>query len=188
MIKMIALDIGGIVFRTTWRTEGIVEVSKTLEISPDKFRAALEIGKVEFYTGKISEETYWAKVEKSIATPIKIDLAEEYRKKVKINKSTLPLLQKLSKKYRFISCNNCPKEWMDYRIDKARLNEIFSDYITSGYTGVMKPEEEMYKILLNKYSVHELLYIDDNEQYVKKASELGISSTVYDKNCLLNLL
>lgn len=69
---------------------------------------------------------------------------------------------------------------MDYRIKIASLDKYFSSFFTSGYIGFMKPEEKMYLKILKFYNNDDLLYFDDDEEYISIARDkYGIPSQVY---------
>lgn len=185
-MKTLVFDIGGIFFHPSWRLEGIDNVSKTLGVSSENFKNALSKEKTLFYTGKILEKIYW----ENIINELKIndfksnDLEVMYRSYVCPIPETLALLPKLSSQYTLIACNNCPKEWMDYRIHIASLDNFFSRFFTSGYTGSMKPDNEMYSKVFSmaNANVEDMVYIDDDEKYVSLVQKLyGIESFVYEK-------
>lgn len=181
-MKTLLLDIGGIFFYPAWRLQGITRVSKKLNVEVKDFKIALNIHKKPFYTGKISETEYWNQVLVTLNTEkVKpTELKKLYRSYVQPISETLDLLPELSSRYTLISCNNSPKEWMNYRIKIASLDKYFSKFFTSGYLGYMKPEYEIYKRILNKYTQNDLLYFDDNSEYIAFAKDkFKMSGKVY---------
>lgn len=181
-MKTLLLDIGGIFFYPAWRLQGITEVSKKLNVEVKDLKIALDIHKKPFYTGKISEDKYWNQVLRTLnMEEIKpTELEKLYRSYVQPISETLDLLPELSSRYTLISCNNSPKEWMDYRIKIASLGKYFSDFFTSGYLGYMKPTDEIYKSILLKYKLNDLFYFDDNSEYIEVAKDkFKISGKVY---------
>lgn len=189
MIQVIALDIGGILFKPNWRLYGIQDFATRFNLSKEEVFDTLKYQREDFYTGKISEQDYWKNVINTLsikASPA--DLATFYRQYITIDTEVLDLLKHLKQKFTFIACNNCPKEWMDYRVKIGSLYEIFSKFITSGYVGVMKPDTKMYNLIINKYNTDNVLYIDDNELYFKKAQMLGLRVQLFKDLSDLKLL
>lgn len=76
--------------------------------------------------------------------------------------------------------------WSAENIDEAFrrfdfLNEL-EGTVVSGIERTVKPEPEIYKILLNRYSLcaEETLFIDDKAVNVEAAKALGMAGVVYD--------
>ena len=184
-MKTLVLDIGGIFFQPSWRLEGIAHTSQMFGISRKDFKEALDQDKRLFYTGQISERKYWDTVIRKLNAPLlkSEDLESIYRSYVQPISETLALLPKLASRYRLVACNNCPKEWMEYRVRIASLDSFFSKRFTSGYVGSMKPEENMYsKVFMGEENREDIVYIDDNENYTSFVRErYGVQSIVYKK-------
>jgi len=172
-VKTLLLDIGGIFFYPAWRLQGIPEISKRLHIKTSDFKKALDKYKKPFYTGKMSETEYWESVLEKVdlQTIDSLELKKLYRSYILPIPKTLDLLSILSTKFTLVSCNNSPKEWMDYRIKMYSLDKYFTKFFTSGYMGYMKPENKMYLTILESYKNEDLLYIDDNKDYISIAQE-----------------
>jgi putative hydrolase of the HAD superfamily len=182
-MKTLVCDIGGIFFHPAWRLEGIDQASRNLKVSVAAFKEALNSEKKSFYTGRLSENEYWSGVIQSlgITEATTEDLKSLYRKYVRPNPETLELLPKLASRYKLIACNNCPKEWMDYRVKIASLDSSFSKFFTSGYVGSMKPDEEMYAKVFSEDSAANTIYMDDDAKYVSIVQDrYGVRSLVYN--------
>jgi len=183
-MKTLFLDIGGIFFYPAWRLEGIAYTSNMLGVPKEKFSTALKQYKTQFYTGKISERSYWQKTLKAVGRSPRraAELERTYRKFVRPIPETLSLLPHLSSKYHLISCNNSPKEWMDYRIESASLNKFFDRFVTSGYVGSMKPEKSFFAKAFEETSIEDgALYLDDDKKYIALAKKMyGIQGRVYE--------
>ncbi len=180
MTKTIALDIGGILFKPKWRLQGIQDLADKFNRTRVEVADALTHRKKDFYTGKISENDYWFSIINNLsiqATPH--NLAIFYRKYVSVDTEVLAILKSLKLKYTLISCNNCPKEWMDYRIEIADLRSVFSEFITSGYVGLMKPDPKFFAFIVKSNPLSNVLYIDDNEKYTNAAKKLGFRVRLY---------
>lgn len=183
-MNTLVLDIGGIFFYPSWRLKGIAHVSQILGVSREELKEALSHNKRSFYTGQISEKEYWEGIIRTLNVPSfkSKDLEELYRSYVTPIPETLALLPNLASRYTLIACNNCPKEWMEYRVRVAFLDKFFSKFFTSGYIGSMKPDDDMYsKVFGNgETSLKDMIYVDDNESYASLVHEkYGVKSLVY---------
>lgn len=183
-MKTLVLDIGGIFFRPSWRLDGIAQVSQVLGVSKEEFKEALGHDKKLFYTGKMSEKDYWGNLLRGLNVhSFKSEEMEDlYRSYVQPIPETLALLPELSSRYKLVTCNNCPKEWMDYRVSIASLDKFFFEFFTSGYIGSMKPEGSFYSRVFSGEGPdkEDMVYIDDNEEYVSLVQkQYGIQSLIY---------
>lgn len=72
--------------------------------------------------------------------------------------------------------SNESRELMDYRIPQLGLCGLFDAYLVSAYIGLRKPEVEFFRCALeiSQRSPHECVFIDDREENVAAARELGI--------------
>ncbi|MBI4035080.1 MAG: HAD family hydrolase [Candidatus Chisholmbacteria bacterium] len=169
----IALDIGGILFRPLWRQIGIKTTSQLLEVTSLQFLESFNRYKQSFYTGKINEDEFWQSVLKKLKLDLKLvaTLKKIYRQHVSPIPENFNQLDKLKVYFNLVSFNNSPKEWMDYRVRRYKLKKYFSKFVTSGYTGYIKPSLEAFSILtkLTKTHRNKIIYLDDNVKYVQAA-------------------
>lgn len=188
-MRILALDIGGIVFEPRWRLYGLEEVSSKIGTSKEKLKTALSKHKNNFYVGKISEDEYWNNIRGELEIQMSVDLSSLYRHYVTLNEEIIPILELLKNKFTLVACNNCSKEWMDYRIKLANLDKFFKKYITSGYVGYMKPDPQFYRLIVEAYPKEDILYMDDDSSYIVAAESIGLKSKLYkDKTDLITLL
>ena len=59
---------------------------------------------------------------------------------------------------------------------------IFDGLVISGEIGMVKPNEEIYRYLLNKYSLvpEECIFIDDNKNNIAACEKIGINGYLFD--------
>lgn len=136
-----------------------------------------------FWRGKISEEEFWQKVAIDFAkddTWIKKSRTAYYTKSIPI-KGVLPLVKKLKKKYKLAILANCPKPWFDDAVLRFKLDQIFDVLISSGETGLLKPNKEIYLLTCQKLKVspRDCLYIDDDEMKLQAAKNLGMKGILF---------
>ena len=67
-------------------------------------------------------------------------------------------------------------KWID------ELFSVFDGLVFSGPLGIVKPNTDIYKYLINEYSLNadECLFIDDTEKNIKGAQLAGISGYLFD--------
>lgn len=176
--KVLLIDIGGIFFSPEWRKRGISEVSRELGVKKEDFKGALEKNKRFFYLGRMTESEYWQATLNLLRMDINLStyLVKRYREFVIPTKQAIDLLPTLSRKYTLVSFNNSSREWMDYRITLASLDKYFTYFFTSGYTRYLKPEKKSFTNILKKFSSTTLIYVDDNEDYLREAVNYKIKT------------
>lgn len=62
------------------------------------------------------------------------------------------------------------------------IMELFDGYIISGEVGYSKPEEEIFKLLIDRYHLEgeRCIFIDDTQAHILTANRLGWTSILYD--------
>jgi putative hydrolase of the HAD superfamily len=86
------------------------------------------------------------------------------------------LVKKLKKKYRVALLTNCGKEWLDFKLNKSGLSNVFDLVVSSCHSGLSKPDKRIYRILIKKLGLYpaECVFIDNKEPYLAPAKELGM--------------
>jgi len=85
--------------------------------------------------------------------------------------------------YRLYGLSNWSAETFPIALKKYQFFELFDGIVISGQEGVVKPNAEIYRILLGRYGLKacESVFIDDKEINVKAGEALGIKGIVFDK-------
>lgn len=168
MIKAIIFD-----FHDTVITNGLRFIFKDFEV----LALRSEIWE-PFWRGKITEEEFWQTLAADIGEDKKWI---EESKSIYYSKSTpvegiLPLARELKGKYKLALLANCPKPWVDDAVFRFNLDNIFDVLVSSGETGFLKPEKEIYLLTCQKLGVlpRQCLYIDDDQGKLKIAQDLGM--------------
>jgi putative hydrolase of the HAD superfamily len=81
-------------------------------------------------------------------------------------------------KYLFGTINNESTELNEFRIRTFRLRDIFDVFVSSCYVGLRKPDREIYNLALRltQRAPAECCFIDDRQQNLEPAQELGMHS------------
>ena len=82
------------------------------------------------------------------------------------------------KGYKLYLLSNFPIVAFKEVFNKYDFFRFFDGMIISAYEHVIKPDEKIYKLLLDRYQLnaHDCLFIDDMEANVRQANELGIKT------------
>lgn len=94
-----------------------------------------------------------------------------------------PWLEELKAKgYRVYLLSNYSKDYFElHRKSKFTFVDLADGMVISGFEKINKPEPEIYKILLNRYSLipEECIFMDDREVNVEAAKKLRINAFVF---------
>ncbi len=93
------------------------------------------------------------------------------------------LLEPLNKKYPLYGLTNWSAETFPLAYAKYSFFSIFKGIVVSGEEKVIKPNPDIYKILLSRYNIkpESAIFIDDNINNIKMANKLNIN-TIHYKN------
>ena len=114
---------------------------------------------------KISKEEF-IKAYTSIFTPIK---------------TTFDLIRKLKPNYRLALLSNTSEWDFNFGIKTTDIFNLFDAVILSYEVKEMKPGKKLFLEAINKLNLkpEECTYIDDIEEYVNAANQMGINSILY---------
>jgi 2-haloacid dehalogenase len=97
------------------------------------------------------------------------------------------LLKPLKTRYRLFGLTNWSAEAFPVVFKKYQFFRSFEGIVVSGREKMVKPDKDIYELLLNRYSLlaDESLFIDDSIKNIETASELGFATIHIDgKNSL----
>ena len=92
---------------------------------------------------------------------------------------TVDLIHKLKEKgYPIYGLSNWSAETFPYAREKYNFFELFDDMVISGAVGFVKPEPEIFQILLDKIGrpAEECLFIDDALPNIEQANTMGFKT------------
>ena len=108
-------------------------------------------------------------------------LAVEYQEEVA---PTAELIRELKERgYRLIVLSNMSPEYIEF-LRKKPVYQYFDEEIISCEVKLVKPEREIYELLLSRYGLNpaETIFIDDRKENVDAAAELGIRPFHFDRS------
>lgn len=85
------------------------------------------------------------------------------------------LLEPLKARFRLFGLSNWSAETFPIARDLYPFFDMFEGIVISGEEGMKKPDERIYRVLLDRYGLRadECLFIDDSEPNVRAAGALG---------------
>ncbi|MFZ2189613.1 MAG: HAD-IA family hydrolase [Candidatus Magasanikiibacteriota bacterium] len=182
MIKLILSDLTGVVI-----IGGHKKLCKLLadkyNLDSDKLYAVIYTEYFnKFATNQISEE-------KAYSEPIKIfglketvqELTDMYLHTHTINQPMVDLFKSLKNNYNLVLLTKNYKPYLDWEIKEFGLKEIFSEFINTSEINLPKASRETLNYVLNKFKLkpEEILYIDDQEENLVDAREMGFKTIFY---------
>lgn len=198
MIKNIIFDLGNIIINGTHSSiiKQYAKNEEEKEFIENDFLKAPEWNLLE--TGIITNDDAIVEIQKRTNKRFH-DLIEatlhEWYKKLTVNKDIVDIARNLKvKNYKLYVLSNMAKATYKY-IKKTDFFEFCEGVVISAYENIKKPDEKIFKILLDRYNLNamECLFIDDddtNKSYItaKKLGILGRRVEPNSKDDIIKLL
>ncbi len=185
MIKNYVFDMGNVIVVLNWD-----KVLDNYELTSDERNILME---------KVFESEEWKKLDEGIITKdeaIKImksglpeelheyctDIMKRWMEGLIINDEMLDLIKEIRQKgYNTYVLSNAPLEVKEF-IENNNLKNLFDGIILSAYEKLVKPNKEIYELLLNRFNIkaEESVFIDDRLDNVQAAKKLGIDAFQFD--------
>jgi putative hydrolase of the HAD superfamily len=181
MSKITALfwDVGGVLLSNAWdhteRNRALIQ----FELDEVDFNDRHQMLVSSFERGKISLDEYLERTIFYRTRTFSPDAFKDYMFSMSHPKAdVLEIAQSLSKSGKYLMCtlNNESKELNLYRLEKFRLREMFSLFVSSCFVGLRKPESDIYRLALDitQKLPEECCFIDDRPLNLESASRLGM--------------
>jgi len=180
-ITHLFFDLGGVCLTNGWdhisREKAAALFNYNYQESDERHKQVIE----KFETGKISREDYLNEVvfykKRDFSRAEFIEFMESQSQ---IHQSSINVLKKLCSQsnYHISALNNESLELNLFRIEKFGLKRYFSNFFSSSFLGVKKPESPIFqKVLLITQTIGEqCLMIDDREENVEGATKCGFQT------------
>ena len=176
MVKAIIFDCFGVIvgqgFDHTYRSAGG---------DPAQDRHFIEDMLGQANLGRISEDHF----HNSMADKLGMSL-EEWRDAArdaeKADTELLDYIKNLRGTYKTAILSNANLGVLEDEIGGRRLKDCFDAVVVSADVGMVKPDPRIYIHVADKLGVEpsECIFIDDRQQFVDQASQLGMQAILYD--------
>ncbi|RZJ76496.1 MAG: HAD family phosphatase, partial [Flavobacterium sp.] len=184
-IKVLFLDIGGVLLSDGWNHRARLEAIKKYDLEEVQFKKDHAVAFPLFENGKLTLDQYLEctvfNKERSFS---KADFTDFMYSQSTQLPEFLPWLVEWKKQnnIRVFSINNEGKEFNDYRISKFKLHDVFDAFISSCEVGYSKPDPCIFKLALGIVQVEpqHCLYFDDRAIHVSIAKQLGLNAHVHE--------
>lgn len=178
MIKNIIFDLGNVLIDFKPR-EYLLSQGRSTDEADFLYREIFQSREwVELDRGTIkSREAIQAIVKRNPDEKELIESHSDFRPLLTPIESNTGQLEDLKDRgYRLFYLTNYHDELFDYTYEAYDFFQLFEGGVVSAHVKKIKPEREIYEILLDKYDLDpgETLFIDDSEKNTRAASELGI--------------
>jgi putative hydrolase of the HAD superfamily len=172
--RLFIFDMGGVMCTNTNVVESIC---KELNLNKREFFDFVKSENfVKIQSGKLSMKAFWQEFSERSGIDVKEDYFET-KFDPKRNEEMYQLVNQLKENNRVVAGTNT----IDSHYKKHRKNgdyDVFEAVYPSNLIGIAKPDEDFYRIILEKENrqPEETVFIDDNIENVESAAKLGITA------------
>lgn len=187
MIKNIIFDLGNVVLKLKWNilldTYSNNNDDKNIlkdVIFDSKEWEKLDEGTIE---KKDAINIMLSKLPLHLHTPC-ISIMKDWQKGLILNNEIIDFIKKIRKNgYRTYILSNAPLDISKY-LNQNNLNQYFDGQIISAEEKIIKPNPQIYKLILERFSLepNECLFLDDKTENIDSAIACGINGYVFDYN------
>ncbi len=179
MIKTITFDFGGVLYK--YHEEKVLEELLSRSTGGlSELKALTEGDNLErmHFRGELEAKKLLEVLESRIGLKMTEDeLAHVYAASVEPKEEMFDLVRKLKDKYNLQLYSDTPKILYERVIAEMPIFDLFSAVTLSFRIGKLKDSPEGHREVIEKadHSPEEIVFIDDQEDYVKQANQLGIN-------------
>ncbi len=185
MVKAIIFDLGNTVFNPDWAliNEAIKkDVGIPIFLSPDLkklYNDKVLIGEIPMKV--IFEEIIKRSGSKRRLNEVIDSYKKNYKKYTFISGNIIQFISLLKRKYKVYALSNTNEIHTEVNRERGIFNS-FDKVFLSFKLGMKKPNEKIYREILKdiKLQPPDIVFIDDNEENIKKASEIGFKTIKFD--------
>jgi FMN phosphatase YigB (HAD superfamily) len=182
-IKAIVFDLGGVLFREG-KSVAIEKLFEEKNYDKEVVRNTLTSPKSrDLRAGLITDEDFWGFVQKQLPEGYDASTIKDYWYDGYIlDEDIFNLVKKLHGKYKLFIFSGNIKSRVEYLEKKYNFRKYFDLEIYSYDYHFNKPQKEFVDVLVEKSELKpgEMVFIDDNEEVLKPAKDLGIKTAVYE--------
>jgi FMN phosphatase YigB (HAD superfamily) len=187
-IKFIYFDVGGVAILDFSKTNKWQEMTQALGVNESNRKRFDEIFnefEPEICVSKksLNEFVEIVKSELRMSLPADYSMLDDFVNRFESNQSLHPILNKLSEQCQLGLLTNMYPNMLDKIKERGILPQIeWNAVIDSSIEGVMKPQEEIYKLAEDKsgFESGKILFIENSVMHVDTAKKRGWQTLIYD--------
>lgn len=179
MIKTITFDFGGVLYK--YDGDVLLEaLSSGSDIEFEDFRNLLAGSSLDraHFRGELKAAELLKILRDEVGLSLtESELARAYENSVKPNEEVFKLVRALEDDYNLQLYSDTPEILYEKVIRKMPVFDSFSAVTLSFEVGELKDSSKGYLEVIekSKHAPEEIVFIDDREEYIKKAGEIGIN-------------
>ncbi|QQG43252.1 MAG: HAD family phosphatase [Candidatus Daviesbacteria bacterium] len=184
MIEAVIFDVGGVLHIYDGQLVQ-TEVISGLSITLDTFRQVWVSLTNKLEMGLLTEEEYWEEFKKATGSTVQLPeeslLVRGLRKSFHINTEVIEIVRRLKKQgFKLAVLSNTILPHTRY-MDEIGLYDLFDRKLFSYDIGAKKPDPRTYQAALAALDISPTVgvFIDDREENVTAANQLGLNGLVY---------
>lgn len=187
MIKALIFDLGNVLIFFDWKIaeRRLNEIQEGLGTLTTKFLKENNSIIRNLEKGKLTEDEFLNMIKSHLNSKIdKITIAKIFSEIFWENSELTKLLPELRKNYKLFLLSNTNIIHRKFGWDHYNFLKNFDKLFLSYEVGFAKPEEEIYQLVIHSIDLNpsEVLYIDDIEEYVNAAKNLGWNAVQFKSN------
>lgn len=185
-IKVVFLDIGGILLTNGWGHESREKAAKVFGFDYKEMNILHNFIYNVFEIGSISLDEY---LDTILFHSPRDFTREEFKQFMYAQSEELPEMLSWLKSWKkqtnlsVFALSNESKELNNYRKTNFELHKIFDGFFSSCYLGYRKPDPRIFKTALQITGVtaSECIYFDDRPMLISAARKLGINAVLHEE-------
>lgn len=189
-VKAIVFDLGGVLFREG-KAIAIEKLFEEKRYEKDIIRTVLTSPKSrDLRAGLITDKDFWGFVQQQLPEGYDARTIKDYwYDGYLLDEDVFNLVKKLHGKYKLFIFSGNIKSRVEYLESKYGFRKYFDLEIYSYDYHVNKPQKEFVDVLIKKSELNpsEMVYVDDSEEVLKQAKELGIKTAIYETGNIYDL-
>lgn len=109
------------------------------------------------------------------------DILNDWLNIAVIDRRMVDFIIEIKKSHRVVLLSNAPSKFLRRLLERENLDTYFEYIVVSGDVGVVKPDEKIYRIMLDKLGclASQTLMIDDNPKNIDGANKVGMNGLLF---------
>lgn len=175
-IRAVIWDLGGVLLRTEdyGPRDGLAQRLGMSRLELEETAFGKEAGK-RGQRGEVSASEHWATIAQSVGLPVET-FWNEFFGGDRLDQELVAAIRELRLRYRTGLLSNAFSDLRGLVTEQWKIADAFDELVISAEEGVMKPDERIYRITLERLGVaaQEAVFVDDFKRNVEAAERAGI--------------